>query len=177
MKSTAPYRWIVAFGSNLGDRMAAFRAARALLEEQGVVIAASRVYESAPMYLDDQPRFLNAALLVESALGPREMLEHIQGVEEAGQRVRNAALRFGPRRIDLDIVAGWDPAGEAVSVSEVDLTIPHPRMGERAFVLAPLLDVVEEWRPPDESWSARERLDALFPASGMNVFNHEEDWS
>ena len=177
MESSGRYRWVVAFGSNLGDRLESLRAARRMLGLGDAIERASRVYESVPMYVDDQPFFLNAALLVVSNRGPREMLARIQEIERAGRRDRSKVARYGPRLIDLDIVLGWAGDGADVALSDPDLEVPHPRMGERAFVLGPLLDVVSDWRDPRVGWSARDRYAELAPSAGMRVYCEPEDWA
>ena len=123
------------FGSNVGDRAANLSRALALLPGHGVrVLEVSPVYETDPVGYTDQPLFLNAACRVETALSPRELLAAIKAVEaEVG---RTPTFPNGPREIDVDIIL----YGDAV-VDEKDLTIPHPRMAERAFVLVPLADV------------------------------------
>lgn len=136
-------RAFVALGSNLGDRRAHLRAAVAGLPG---VVAVSGVYETEPVGGPAaQPPYLNAVVELETGLTPRQLLELGQALEAAAGRVR--AARWGPRTLDVDVLL----VGGLV-VDEADLTVPHPRMRERAFVLVPLHDLapdlVEE-RPAD----------------------------
>ncbi len=125
---------VLALGSNLGDRLENLRAAVRLLPERGVTVTrASSVWETAPMPAG-QPAFLNAALLAETALSPGDLLAALKAIEhELGRR---PSRRWGPRPIDLDILFYGD---EQVAIPE--LTVPHERIADRAFVLAPLAEV------------------------------------
>ncbi|WP_448188183.1 2-amino-4-hydroxy-6-hydroxymethyldihydropteridine diphosphokinase [Azospirillum sp. sgz301742] len=132
----------LALGSNLGDRRANLEAAIARLAPAAAVTARSAVYETAPMYVTDQPAFLNMALRAETDLLPDALLAHLKGIEaDLGRRV--GGVRFGPREVDLDILL----YGETV-LANAALEIPHPRMAERAFVLRPLADVAADVRHP-----------------------------
>ncbi len=126
----------LALGSNLGDRAANLAAAQQRLAPQVRITLASPVYETAPMYVTDQPAFLNMVLRAQTALGPWELLRHIKSVEAEMGRDLEGGLRFGPRPIDIDILF----YGELVMYAP-ELEIPHPRIAERAFVLAPLADI------------------------------------
>jgi len=127
----------VGLGANLGDREAALRAAlERLAAEPGIeLLAVSAFRDTAPVGLTDQPRFLNAVAAVGTELAPRELLERLLAVELALGRTREGP-RFGPRTIDLDLLLH----GDAV-VDEPGLTLPHPRLHERAFVLEPLAEL------------------------------------
>lgn len=128
-------RAFVALGSNLGDRWAHLRAAVAGLPG---VVGASTVYETdAVGGPGGQPPYLNAVVELDTDLGPRELLELGQALESAADRVR--AERWGPRTLDIDVLVVGD-----LVVDEVDLVVPHPRMGERAFVLIPLHDLAPD---------------------------------
>ncbi|WP_029008195.1 2-amino-4-hydroxy-6-hydroxymethyldihydropteridine diphosphokinase [Azospirillum halopraeferens] len=133
----------LALGSNLGDRDANLRGAIARLEAGGVrVTARSRVYETAPMYVTDQPAFLNMALAGETALAPPDLLALCKRIEaDLGRRA--GGVRFGPREVDVDVLFYGDRVIDAP-----DLTVPHPRMAERAFVLRPLADVAATLHHP-----------------------------
>ena len=126
---------VIALGSNLGDRAGNLRAAIALLCEAGVAVTRrSSVWETEPVPAD-QPRFLNAVVVAETELEPGALLAELKRIEhELGRRPER---RWGPRPIDLDILFYGDAALESPT-----LTIPHPRIAERAFVLAPLAEVV-----------------------------------
>jgi len=128
-------RAYVAAGTNLGDRWGHLAlAARELRAQPAVRLTrASRVYESAPMG-PPQPRYLNAALELETALAPERLLGALQAVERAALRRRD--VRWGPRTLDLDLI--WYEGEER---SDERLTLPHARAHEREFVLRPLADL------------------------------------
>jgi 2-amino-4-hydroxy-6-hydroxymethyldihydropteridine diphosphokinase len=122
----------LALGSNLGDRLDTLRRAIDLLEARpGVeVVRSSRVYETEPVG-PPQPEYLNAVIEVRTDLEPRELLDACLAVEAELGRVRGE--RWGPRTLDVDLLTY-----DELTVDEPDLTIPHPRMHERGFVLVPL---------------------------------------
>jgi 2-amino-4-hydroxy-6-hydroxymethyldihydropteridine diphosphokinase len=134
--ATEPRRAFVALGSNLGDRVAYLARARdALTALPGTsVLATSRVYETAPQDVTDQPPFLNQVVCLETGLAPLELLRACQAIEDANGRVRER--RYGPRTIDVDILLF-----QGVESDDPELTLPHPRMMQRAFVMAPLAEV------------------------------------
>ena len=129
---------LLGLGGNLGDPAAAIAAALARLDAAGVrVTRRSHLYRTAPWGVTDQPDFLNLCAAAETALPPRALLRLAQRIEaELGRERRE---RWGPRTIDIDILA----YGEA-AVDEPDLTIPHPRLTERAFVLVPLEEIAPD---------------------------------
>lgn len=131
-------RAVFSLGSNLEDRFEALQGALdALLEAPGITfVGVSPVYETAPVGLAGQPDFLNAVLVADTALTSAALLERAHGVESAMQRAREREVTWGPRIIDVDLVAvGTETADEPL------LTLPHPRAHKRAFVLVPWLDV------------------------------------
>lgn len=134
---------IIGVGSNLGSREASIRGAAVLLDsrEKLAVTAISSIYETAPMG-PPQPDYLNAALRVETTLAPTALLRVLLLTERRMGRDRARAGRWGPRSLDLDLL--WDERGE---VDEPDLKLPHPRLLERPFALAPLLEVAPELQP------------------------------
>ena len=134
----------VGLGSNLGDRMATLDAAvRAMdADEQTHVMAVSKVYETAPVGGPEQGPYLNAVAVLETDRGPHELLHLLQATEAGLGRVR--AERWGPRTADLDLLLYDGPP-----IQEPDLTVPHPRARERAFVLVPLCDADPFARFPD----------------------------
>ncbi|MFE1953820.1 2-amino-4-hydroxy-6-hydroxymethyldihydropteridine diphosphokinase [Streptomyces sp. NPDC059524] len=140
-----PKRAVLSLGSNLGNRLETLQGAVDALEDTpGVrVKAVSPVYETAPWGVDpgSQPSYFNAVVILKTTLPPSSLLERAHAVEEAFHRVRDE--RWGPRTIDVDIVAYAD----VVSDDPV-LTLPHPRAHERAFVLAPWHDVEPEAQLP-----------------------------
>lgn len=132
-------RAYVAVGSNLGDRWARLgAAARALRASPRVaVLRASRVFDTAP-WGPPQPRYLNAVLELETALPARALLARLQAIEAAEGRSR-AGIRWGARTLDLDLVLYGD-----LVIAAPGLVVPHPRMAERRFVLAPLAELAPE---------------------------------
>ena len=130
-------RAYIGLGANLGDRQVTVRAAVAALDAMdGIeVVAVSSFRETDPVDYLDQPRFLNGAAAVETALAPRELLDALLAVERSLGRTRDGP-RFGPRMIDLDLLL----YGEE-SFDEPGLTVPHPRLHERAFALEPLAEL------------------------------------
>lgn len=132
---------ILALGGNVGDVAGAFAQALTAISAQERVrlLARSHIYRTPPWGVTDQPDFLNMVALVVTDLTPRELLALCLSVERTGGRVRD--LRWGPRRIDIDIIAYGD-----VEMTDEDLTLPHPRAHERAFVLVPLAEIAPETR-------------------------------
>lgn len=124
----------LALGSNLGNRLTNLRAAVEALRPEVLVLAESGIYETPPWGYTEQPAFLNMALKAETNLEPRALLKHLKDIE-AGLG-REKGFRYGPRKIDLDILFYED-----LIFNEETLVIPHPRLQERAFVLVPLADV------------------------------------
>lgn len=129
-------RAVLGLGGNLGDRAANLSAAVKALEHlPGTrVTALSSLYETAPVGYADQPDFLNRVAVVETSLSPRALLGSCLGIEAALGRVRGR--RFGPRVVDIDLLLY-----EGVASGDPELTLPHPRMMERAFVLVPLAEL------------------------------------
>ena len=127
-------RAYLGLGSNLGDRRAHLRAAVAALPD---VVAVSPVYETEPVGgPPGQSPYLNLVVALETDLSPRELLELGNHLEEAAGRVRTEP--DGPRTLDVDVLLVGD-----LTVHEDDLVVPHPRMWQRRFVLAPLADLAE----------------------------------
>ena len=144
----------LALGANLGDRRANLAAAVARLREQVTVDAVSSLYETEPAYVSDQPRFLNAVLRGRTALDPMALLVFVKDIERALGRV--AGPRFGPRIVDIDLLLHGDE-----TIDTPDLTIPHPRMAERPFVLVPLAEIAPDLVPPGWDQSIGERAGAV----------------
>ncbi len=128
----------IGVGTNLGDRWAAFSQAFVELERSGMVrvVESSPVYETAPWGVTDQPPYLNAVWRLETALSPLELLRHLQAVETALGRPAAWRMRWGPREIDLDLLA----YGERVCTTP-ELVVPHPWIPHRPFVLGPWKDL------------------------------------
>jgi len=153
------HRAVIALGANLGDRESTIRdAVRDLARIPGVVVvAASGLVETPalkPEGIDpDAPAYLHAVVAVRTALPARELLEALQSIEREHGRVRD--IRWGDRTLDLDIIAFG-----GLVIDEPELTVPHPRAFERAFVLAPWLQI-----EPDAAIPGHGRVDALLTAT------------
>ena len=134
---------LVALGGNVGDvRATLHRAIAALCDGEQVRLSArSSDYLTPPWGVEDQPAFVNLCIAVETALTPRMLLERAQAVERALGRERGKERRWGPRPIDIDLIAYDD-----LTVDEPDLKLPHPHLFERAFVLVPLAEIAGERR-------------------------------
>jgi len=138
-------RAYVGLGANVGNRRENLdRAVELLAADPGIrVLAVSSVRETDPVGYEDQPRFLNAACAVETELEPRELLERLLAIERALGRERTGP-RFGPRTIDLDLLLYGNE-----TLDEPGLTVPHPRLAERLFVLEPLHELAPDLVLPD----------------------------
>ncbi|MCX7515299.1 2-amino-4-hydroxy-6-hydroxymethyldihydropteridine diphosphokinase [Frateuria sp. STR12] len=145
-------RAFVALGGNLGDTHAilrqAFEALAALPRTR--LVAQSRLYRTPPWGVREQPPFLNAAVELETAMAPHELLDALLGIERAAGRVRDGE-RWGPRTLDLDLLHM-----DGVVLHDEQLTLPHPRIAGRAFVLLPLADLAPHLELPGQG-----RVDAL----------------
>jgi 2-amino-4-hydroxy-6-hydroxymethyldihydropteridine diphosphokinase len=148
-------RAYVGLGSNVGDREANLRTALDRMREEPELelVVVSSFRETDPVGYLDQPRFLNAAAAVETALSPRDLLGRLLAIERAMGRTRTGP-RFGPRTIDLDLLVYDD-----VELDEPGLTVPHPRLHERRFALEPLAE-----REPDLVVPGRGPVATLFAA-------------
>ncbi len=131
----------VALGTNQGDRLAQLRAALSALEGCITLAQVSSVYESQAAYVEDQPPFFNAVAVGTTTLPPLELLAQLKRIEQ--QLGRTPGRRFGPRPLDLDILLY-----DQLLLDTPTLSIPHPRMLERAFVLRPLAEIAPELRIP-----------------------------
>jgi 2-amino-4-hydroxy-6-hydroxymethyldihydropteridine diphosphokinase len=156
----------VALGANLGDREASLREAlRKMAALPGVqVLRISAVYETEPVGYTDQPAFLNMAAALAADIPPEPLLSHLLKIENDMGRVRT--LRWGPRTIDLDLLLYED-----VVMNTDDLTLPHPRMEERAFVLVPLREI---W-PQDQMFPWEEKMALLQKQAGIERLGRLED--
>ena len=149
----------IALGGNLGDRAVQLAAARAQLGAVMTLDACSPVYESAPLYVTDQPDFLNQVVGGRTALAALALLERLQAIERALGRV--PAEPNSPRAIDLDILY----YGDAIIRQPPNLIVPHPRIAERRFVLQPLADIAPAHRDPATGLTVTEMLAALPPSA------------
>jgi 2-amino-4-hydroxy-6-hydroxymethyldihydropteridine diphosphokinase len=133
-------RAILSIGSNLGDRYARLRQAVEQLGQSVTLV--SGVYETSPWGDTEQPPYLNAVVLVvDPQAEPADWLDRARAGEAAAGRVRDPTRRFGPRTLDIDVIAVWTDDGTPVRSDDPELTLPHPRAQQRAFVLKPWLDL------------------------------------
>ena len=144
----------LALGSNLGDRVANLRACVAAISPYLTIHRKSAIYETPPAYVVDQPHFLNAAVIGISWLKPLDLLRVLQQAEK--QLGRTISYQYGPRLIDIDMIFYGDR-----KLQMPELTLPHPRIAEREFVLRPMVDIAGEWIVPDTGKTVNEVLAAL----------------
>lgn len=152
----------LALGSNMGNRAANLKAAIAALPPQMEVKAKSRVYETPPWGYVDQEKFLNQVLKVQTYVKPEQLLKHLKRLELA--LGREATFQNGPRLIDIDILFYDDLVFESPIV-----TIPHPDLHERGFVLMPLMDIAPDLVHPVKKQSIRELI-AFCDVNGIVPF-------
>ena len=153
----------IALGSNLGDRLENLENALKSMHPQVVVLECSSIYKTPPWGYTSQPTFLNQVCKVETDLQPFDLLELLKNVEK--QLGRRATFLYGPRTIDLDILFYND-----LTLESAELTIPHPRIEERAFVLVPLADIDPELKHPKNGKTVEEMLSDL-DYSGITKFD------
>jgi 2-amino-4-hydroxy-6-hydroxymethyldihydropteridine diphosphokinase len=155
----------IALGSNLdsgfGDREENLEEAVRLIRPLGEVTAVSSFYDTEPVGFLDQPRFLNAALLLETELEPVTLLRELLAVERAMGRERVGAVAKGPRVIDLDLLLYVDAEGHAAVMETEELELPHPEMQARRFVLEPLAEIAPKMVHPVLGLTVREMLERL----------------
>ena len=161
----------VALGSNLDDPVLHVQRALREIDElpETALVKISALYETAPEGLEDQPPFVNAVAQVATTLSPHDVLARLHAIEVQHGRLRNSAneVRNGPRTLDLDILIF-----DELQISERGLTLPHPRMHERAFVLVPLVEIAPDGVVPGKG-IAKDFLAALDKA-GVTYLRHEE---
>jgi 2-amino-4-hydroxy-6-hydroxymethyldihydropteridine diphosphokinase len=155
----------LALGTNLGDRERNLRAALGAMPPQLRVRKESRIYETPPWGFTEQPPFLNMAAEAETELEPLPLLDHLKALEV--RLGRSQTFRYGPRLIDLDILFYDDRI-----VDTARLSIPHPRLMERAFVLLPLNDIAPELVHPVLGRSVQELLKQV-DAQGIHAWGTE----
>ncbi len=167
-----PFRAFVALGSNLGPRRDTLAAALGALDEPPArsLLGVSRLYETRPVGPSGGP-FLNAVAELRCVCSPEALLAELLRIESALGRVRD--VRWGPRTIDLDLVAAQDEAGRPVTRDTPALTLPHPRAHERDFVLRPLCDLAPDVTiggHPARTWLAR------ISAPAATLLRTLDDW-
>jgi len=155
----------LSFGSNMGDRLDHLQAAlHELAQTPGVeIIKASSIYETDPWGLEDQRPFFNAVVWIRTELLPMELLRTCQSIERKRDRVRQ--IRWGPRTLDIDILRYGSQ-----TINSLELTVPHPRLEERDFVLVPLAEITSD-KPIADRPGVRKVLDNWYPSSGNPVFD------
>ena len=160
---------IIALGGNLGDVRASFIGARDMLAaQQGIsLIASSRLYRSAPMGPQDQPDYLNAVVIIETRLSAQQLLGCMQDIESHFGRKRDG-LRWSERTLDLDLIAYGD-----MQMQSDELTLPHPGMQDRLFVLQPMHDICPEWLHPVTGKSVTHLLQDLIQAGDIRLSEGE----
>ena len=156
----------LSLGSNLGDRNAYLRDAIHRLQATGRVESVSSAYETQPVELTDQPWFLNCVVALEMSSTPSQVMEQVLDIEKTMGRQR--VQKKGPRTIDIDILLFGD-----VVVNTPELTIPHPAMHERRFVLAPLAEIAPEAKHPRLNKTMRELLEKLPPGQSVRRLKDE----
>lgn len=152
----------LALGTNLGNRLANLSAALQALPPAVQLLSASPVYQTPPWGYLDQPAFLNQVIRAQTALSPLELLDFLKRLETRLGRL--PGVRYGPRLIDLDILLYDD-----LQLETPGLTIPHPRLAERAFVLVPLADLAPDLCPPGASLTVSQML-AQVDRSGIERY-------
>ncbi|MGI4854228.1 MAG: 2-amino-4-hydroxy-6-hydroxymethyldihydropteridine diphosphokinase [Janthinobacterium lividum] len=150
----------VALGSNLGAREQALSMAIQALGALGTVTAVSSFVDTEPVGYLNQPRFLNAAALLDTPLSPVDLLHALLRIEQEHGRDRSHGIRKGPRTLDLDLLLYDD-----VVLTTDELVLPHPELHHRSFVLQPLVEIAPAWLHPTRHLSMAALLQALPPTA------------
>ncbi len=160
-------------GSNIGDRAKNLETAELLISGmEGVdVMSSSSLYETEPVGVTDQPRFLNGALKIETTISPEELIVRLKEIER--EMGRGDTVRWGPRFIDIDILLFEDLVIET-AVDGMELIIPHPEMACRSFVLVPLAEIAPDAVHPVLKKDVDELLDDLGDVGGVVKYRGED---
>ena len=169
MGELSPTSIFLGLGSNLGDRRANFQGALTLLASRLTITQVSSLYETEPVGYLDQPRFLNAVCQATTTAGPETVLAWAKETEAALGRTPSA--RYGPRTVDVDLLL----YGSLV-LATPSLVIPHPRLAERAFVLAPLAEIAPSAVHPVLKQTATVLLDAVAGREGVKLVEGQGWW-
>jgi 2-amino-4-hydroxy-6-hydroxymethyldihydropteridine diphosphokinase len=157
----------LALGTNIGDRQDNLQKALQALNPAVTIWAISSIYETEPVGYLEQPHFLNLVCAGETSLSPGDLLRFVKGIESALGRV--PTFRNAPRPIDIDILLYAD-----LQMQEETLTIPHPRMLERSFVLVPLAEIAPELIPPGHTQTVRALSERLSRQGIVKVSQYRE---
>jgi 2-amino-4-hydroxy-6-hydroxymethyldihydropteridine diphosphokinase len=157
------HRVFLSLGSNLGDRQANLFRAMQLLEPEVGIESVSSIYQTEPWGVQEQPHFLNCAVVANTSLTPHELLVKLKSIEK--KMGRQLTFRYGPRLVDLDLLLY-----DELIMSTDELTIPHPRMLERAFVLVPLAEIAGSLLHPIRKLSFRQLADEI-NKSGIELYD------
>ncbi len=152
--SKKPHRIYLGLGANLGDRWANLMKAREALPPEVRLLSASPIYETPPWGYLDQPAFLNQVVEADTGLPPKALLDYLKNLED--RLGRSQTFHYGPRSIDIDILFYDD-----LVIKLPGLTIPHPHLAERAFVLVPLADLAPDLLHPVEKKTIGELMEAI----------------
>ncbi len=157
-------------GANIGNRVKALKEAERLISEiDGIlVVSSASLYETEPVGIVDQPSFINSALKIKTALYPTELLGRLKEIEREMGRVDT--IRWGPRIIDIDILLFGN-----IVINKKGLTIPHPEMAKRAFVLVPLSEIAPNVIHPVLAKSIRELVDDLGDVTDVRMWKGDRD--
>jgi len=152
----------LSLGSNLGDRAMNLHTALTGLRTYGELVTVSSFYETDPVENTDQPMFINCVAELRTQLAPLELLQAVLSLERSMGRMRNEnSVRKGPRIIDIDILLV-----DGLILDTPELTLPHPAMSQRRFILAPLVEIAPEIQHPMLKQNAKEMLEALHNKEG-----------
>jgi 2-amino-4-hydroxy-6-hydroxymethyldihydropteridine diphosphokinase len=160
----APVIVFLGLGSNIGAREEHLRDGLALLTDSLEIKETSSVYETEPWGYTEQPRFLNMVCKAFTTMAPLELLAFCQQVEQ--HIGRTPTFRYGPRELDVDILAYGDQVIETPT-----LRVPHNNLADRAFVLVPLVEIVTDWEHPESGKTAKQMLKEVSGVKGVMLWS------